>query len=311
MWQEVPTCELEEMLTVKPMIGGLGAEIEGVDLGAKLDSNRVAMIKEALWQHHVIVFRGQPLSPELQVQFGRSLGNLKQHPFINSLEGFPEIMVVRKEPEDMHNFAGAWHTDTSYQEVPAMGSMLLAVEVPDGLGDTLFCNMVSAFGALSDSMQMFLEGKSAVHSFTGRSMAGREQDLGYGSLAKNHQDAMKMLQPVIRTHFASKKKMIYVNPMFTESICGLTDEESEMILSFLYQHCTKPEFVMRMRWQPGTIAIWDNATTMHCPLNDYAGHRRIMHRVVIAGTDICGRTCNPDGRETSSQTRDSGSDNFS
>ena len=277
------------MLTIKPMIGGLGAEIEGVDLVATLDPGSITAIKEALWLHHVVVFREQPLSPEAQVQFGRSLGALKQHPFINSLEGFPEIMVVRKEPEDLHNFAGAWHTDTSYQETPAMGSMLLAVEVPDSLGDTLFCNMVTAFDALSDSMQAFLEGKSAVHSFTGRSTAGREQDLGYGSLANNHQDAMKMLQPVIRTHIASNKKMIYVNPMFTESIAGLTDDESETMLAFLYRHCIKPEFVMRLRWQPGTIAIWDNAATMHCPLNDYAGHRRIMHRVVIAGDDRCGR----------------------
>ena len=277
------------MLRIKPMIGGLGAEIEGIDIGATIDPGSIAAIKEALWLHHVVVFRQQPLSPEAQVEFGRSLGTLNQHPFINSLDGYPEIMMVRKEPEDLHNFAGAWHTDTSYQETPAMGSMLLAVEVPQGLGDTLFCNMVAAFDALSDSMQNFLEDKLAVHSFTGGSMAGREQDLGYGSLANNHQDAQKVLQPVIRTHAASNRKMIYVNPMFTESICGLSADESETILSFLYRHCIKPEFIMRLRWQPGTIAIWDNAATMHCPLNDYAGHRRIMHRVVIAGDDRCGK----------------------
>jgi taurine dioxygenase len=277
------------MLTIKPMIGGLGAEIGDVNLEDPLSLDTTTAIKNALWQHHVIVFRDQPLSPEAQVRFGRSLGTLKQHPFINSHADFPEIMVVRKEPQDLHNFAGAWHTDTSYQITPAMGSMLLAVTVPDQLGDTLFCNMVAAFDALSDAMKTFLEDKFAVHSFTGRSMAGREQDLGYGSLANNHQNTSKVLQPVVRRHFASAKKMIYVNPMFTESIEGLKDDESETILTFLYQHCIKPEFITRLRWQPGTIAIWDNAATMHFPLNDYAGQLRVMHRVVIAGDDESGR----------------------
>ena len=277
------------MLAIKPMIGGLGAEIEGIDLSLPIDGEQTQAIKNALWQHQVIVFRDQVLTPEAQIAFGRCLGSLKEHPFINSLEGYPEIMVVRKDPQDLHNFAGAWHTDTSYQATPAMGSMLLAVKVPEQLGDTLFCNMIAAYDALSESMQAFLQDKQAIHSFAGGSMAGREQDLGYGALASNHQHSHKVLQPVVRSHFASKRKMIYVNPMFTESIAGLEADESEAILSFLYQHCIKPEFITRLRWQPGTVAIWDNAATMHCPLNDYAGHQRIMHRVVIAGEDACGR----------------------
>ncbi|MDH3634904.1 MAG: TauD/TfdA family dioxygenase [Gammaproteobacteria bacterium] len=271
------------------MIGGLGAEISGIALDSPLDDETIDTIKANLWRYQVVVFHDQPLSPQALVSFGRKLGRLKQHPFIGSLEAFPEIMVICKEAEDLHNFAGAWHTDTSYQEVPALASMLLAVEVPEKLGDTLFCNMVAAFEALSDSMRSFIDSLEAVHSFTGRSMAGREQDLGYGSLAKDHQNAVKIVQPVVRTHFESKQKMIYVNPMFTESILGLTDAESAAILSFLYQHCIQPEFIMRLRWRPGTVVIWDNAATMHYPLNDYAGHRRLMHRVVIAGNDHCGR----------------------
>ena len=271
------------------MIGGLGAEVRGLDLGGEITADVVAAIKDALWRYHLLVFRDQVLSPEKQIAFGRALGPLKTHPYIGSLEGYPEIMVVRKEPNDLHNFAGAWHTDTSYQDTPALGSMLLAVEVPPRLGDTLFCNMAAAYEELSQAMRDFLDGKLAVHSFTGRSMSGREQDLGYGSLAENHRAAAKVLQPVIRTHFASAKKMIYVNPMFTESIQGLSESESETILDFLFRHCTQPEFITRLQWQEGTVAIWDNAATMHNPLKDYHGHRRVMHRVVIAGDDRCGR----------------------
>lgn len=273
----------------KPMLGGLGAELTGVDIGGELDGDRIAAIEAALWQHHVLVFRQQPLTPEAQIRFGRHFGSLKEHPYIGSLDGHPEIMLIRKEPEDQHNFAGAWHTDTSYQETPALASMLQAIDVPEGLGDTLFCNMVAAFEVLSEPMRAFLEDREAVHSFTGRSRAGREQDLGYGALANNHQDAVRVAQPVIRTHPRSQRKAIYVNPMFTESILGLNEEESDAILSLLYRHCIRPEFILRLRWQPGTIVIWDNLTTMHCPLNDYHGHRRVMHRIVIAGNERSGR----------------------
>ena len=279
-------------LQVKPMLGGLGAELEGVNIASELDADQVTAIQAALWQNHLVVFRDQPLDPQEQIRFGRCFGALKEHPFIGSLNGYPEIMVVRKEPDDEHNFAGAWHTDTSYQVTPALASMLQAVEVPANLGDTLFCNMVAACDALSESMREFLEQHEAIHSFTGRSMAGREQDLGYGALAQNHQAAARIAQPVIRTHPGSGRKAIYVNPMFTESIIGLTEEESETILSLLYRHCIRPEFILRLRWQPGTVVIWDNLTTMHCPLNDYHGHRRVMHRVVIAGSEQSGRVLN-------------------
>ena len=280
---------------VQPQIGGLGAEILDVDLSSDLSAQCIEKIRQCLWKYHVIVFREQQLTPQDQCVFASKLGTLKRHPFINSLEGFPEIMVVRKEPDEQHNFAGAWHTDTSYQATPAMGSMLHAVEVPENLGDTLFCNMVAACEALSPAFRSFLEPLRAIHSFTGRSLAGREQDLGYGALASNHQAAPKVLQPVIRMHPESARRALYVNPMFTESIAGLTSDESDTLLEYLFSHAIRPEFIYRLRWQVGTVVIWDNLSTMHCPLNDYGGHRRVMHRVVIAGTQTSGTPIEPPG----------------
>lgn len=281
---------MNDTIDILPTIGGLGAEIKGINLAAEIIEPDVKKIQQCLCTHHVILFRDQILEPAQQCAFASKLGSLKQHPFIGSLEGHPEIMLVKKEPDDEHNFAGAWHTDTSYQETPALASMLYAIEVPENLGDTMFCNMVAACEALSPEFRNYLSKLQGVHSFTGRSMAGREQDLGYGSLAKKHETAAKVLQPVIRTHPDSGMQAIYVNPMFTESILGLTPGESDAILDFLFGHCIKPEFLFRLRWQAGTVAIWDNLTTMHYPLNDYAGHKRVMHRVVIAGTDKSGTT---------------------
>jgi taurine dioxygenase len=275
-------------LNIIPQVGGLGAEISDIDLAKPISPTTIDRVRECLWNSHIVVFRDQQLSPEAQISFGRQLGELKTHPLIGCLDGYPEIMMVIKEADDQHNFAGAWHTDTSYQQVPAMASLLYAIEVPDALGDTLFCNMVAAYRALSPAMQGFLKPLQAVHSFTGRTLAGREQDLGYGALAKQSDTLPKMVQPVIRVHPQSGQSAIYVNPMFTESIIGLSSTESDTVLELLFEHCVQAEFVYRLRWQAGTVAMWDNLTTMHYPLNDYAGHRRVMRRIVIAGTEQSG-----------------------
>lgn len=149
--------------------------------------------------------------------------------------------------------------------------------------------MVAAYEALSETLRGFINGLEAVHSFHGRSMAGREQDLGYGKLAREQDGLPRVGQPVVRRDPGTGRKSLYVNPMFTESIMGLGDDESDTLLSLLYRHSIRPEFTLRLRWRVGTTVVWDNTTTMHYPLNDYAGYRQIMHRVVIAGDQATGR----------------------
>ena len=276
-------------VSYEPQPGGLGAAIAGVDLTQPLDEEIISDIKQILWKFHLIIFKDQKITPDQQIRFGKYFGSVVKHPYIKGLEGYPEIMVVEKKETDKHNFAGAWHTDTSYQEVPALASILYAREIPpSNLGNTLFCNLVAAHEALSKPLQEFLIGMNAIHSFTGRSMKGREQDLGYGQLAKNRTEQIKVLQPVIRRHPISLRHSLYVNPMFTESIQTLTSDESDSILDYLFQHSTKSEFVFRLCWAPNDLVIWDNLTTMHNPINDYDGYYRLMHRVVVAGTEQSG-----------------------
>ena len=273
----------------EPQPGGLGAVITGVDLTQPLDEQVISDIKKILWKFHLIIFKNQKITPDQQIRFGQYFGPVVKHPYIKGLEGYPEIMVVEKKETDKHNFAGAWHTDTSYQEVPALASILYAREIPPSdLGNTLFCNLVAAYEALSEPLKDFLINLSAIHSFTGRSMTGREQDLGYGQLAKNRTEQNKVLQPVIRRHPISLRQSLYINPMFTESIQALTAEESDLILDYLFQHSTKSEFVFRLSGAPDTLVVWDNLTTMHNPINDYDGYYRLMHRVVVAGSEQSG-----------------------
>lgn len=270
-------------IQVTPCVGALGAEVAGVDLAGPLSDAVIAEIRQCLNAHLLIVFRDQTLSPGQQVRFAQRFGELKAHPYIPGLDGHPEVMVVKKEPGDRHNFAGAWHTDTTYQEIPTLGSMLYALEVPRARGDTLFCNLYAAYESLSAPFRAFLDTLQAEHSFFGGSGLGRGQENGYGGQAREIDGQARAVHPLIRTHPETGRRALYVNAMFTESIVGLSPQESKTVLEYLYTHCVRAEFVHRLRWTAGTLAFWDNRCTMHYPLDDYPGERRIMHRITIAG----------------------------
>lgn len=276
-------------IAVAPVAGALGAEISGIDLALPPDEETVAELRRALLEFHVIFFRDQRLTPEQHKAFGRHFGELSVHPYIKGLDGHPEIMIVKKEREDTFNFAGGWHSDSTYHEVPSLGSILHAIEVPPFGGDTLFASMHIAYDALSEGMKRLLEPLVALHSFRGRGGAGRDQDLGAAAggyaAARGSPESMAapVEHPVIRTHPETGRKALYVNPMFTLGLKGFSDAESQPLLEFLYRHAERPDFTCRFRWTRGAVAFWDNRSVMHLPLNDYHGERRVMHRVTIKG----------------------------
>jgi taurine dioxygenase len=281
-----------QRIVVAPVAGALGAEISGVDLSQPLDAGTVAELRAALLDHLVIFFRDQTLTPEQHKSLGRCFGTLSVHPYIKGLDGHPEIMIVKKEREDAFNFAGGWHSDSTYHEVPSLGSILYAIEVPPYGGDTLFASMYLAYESLSPGMKRMLDPLAALHSFRGRAGLGRDQDLGSAAAggyaaAKGSAEAMAapVEHPVIRTHPETGRKALYVNPMFTLRLKGFSDAESQPLLEYLYRHAERADFTCRFRWTAGAVAFWDNRSVMHLPLNDYPGERRVMHRVTISGSD--------------------------
>ena len=154
-------------VSYEPKPGGLGAVINGVDLAQPLDEKTISDIKQIFWEFHLIIFKNQKITPDQQIRFGKYFGPVVKHPYIKGLEGYPEIMVVEKKEADKHNFAGAWHTDTSYQEVPALASALYARQIPpSNLGNTLFCNLVAAYEALSRPLQEFLMGLRTLRCYS-------------------------------------------------------------------------------------------------------------------------------------------------
>lgn len=272
-------------MEVLPLSGGLGAEIVGADIRRAEDFE---VIHGAFVKHSVIVLRGQDCSPEEHLAFARRFGPINVNRFFQPVEGYPEIATVLKEKDQKQAIGEGWHTDHSYDELPAMGSILRAIEVPPVGGDTLFVSMAAAYEAFSPVMRRFLDGLTAVHSSRhvfGAAVQDSEASVSgrFGNAGAATQDAK---HPVVITHPLSGRRGLYVNPVFTTHIEALAPEESDAILAMLYEHCKQPEFHCRLRWRAGDIAIWDNRATWHKAVNDYHGHRRLMHRVTVAGVAL-------------------------
>ena len=271
-------------LNIHPLAGAVGAEIGGIDLGGPLADRTVADIRTALGAHGVLVFRDQALTPEQHIALARRFGEINVNRFFSHADGYPEIALVAKEPDQKANIGGGWHTDHSYDQVPALGSMLYAREVPPSGGDTLFASMYAAWDALSEGLKETLRGLRAVHS--SRHVFGKERPDMQGRVGNPELATQDAVHPVAIRHPIGGRTALYVNPGFTLRFDGWTDEESRPLLRFLYEHASRPEFACRLSWRAGSLAFWDNRCTWHYAVNDYHGQRRLMHRITIEGEPL-------------------------
>jgi len=274
-------------IEVRPSTGSVGAEIRNVDLAALRDED-VNTVRHTLFDRGVVFFRDQHLTPEQHVAAAERFGPIDINRFFKHADGYPMIAEVRKEPEQKTNIGGGWHTDHSYDEAPALGSMLYARTVPPSGGDTLFASMYAAYDALSDGLKQTLEGLRAEHSSrhvfgATRHKPGNDLQGRVGNPELATQDAV---HPVVIRHPGSGRKALYVNPGFTLRFAGWTDDESRPLLDFLYRHAVRPEFCCRFQWTEGSVAFWDNRATWHYAVNDYHGAQRLMHRITIGGTPL-------------------------
>ena len=268
-------------IEVRPIAGALGAEILGVDMSRDLADDVVGEMRQAFLDHLVIFLRGQQATPSQQVAFARRFGAPMEYPQLKGLAEAPLITPVVKLEHERNNFGGIWHSDTTYLAEPPMGSMLLAREVPPYGGDTMFANQYLAYEALSDGLKKALEGLVGVSSSAKAEVTKTREDRMKAAGAE-----LKILSaghPIVRTHPETGRKALYTSEAHTAWIEGWTEKESLPLLRFLWEHQVRPEFTCRFRWEPGSLAFWDNRAAMHNPINDYHGHRRVMHRVTLAG----------------------------
>lgn len=277
-------------IEIRPSGGGVGAFTEGVDLSRNLSDNVVGTLRSALGEHGVIFFRDQGLSPEDHIAFAEKFGPVNVNRFFAHVDGYPKIAEVRKEPDQTKNIGGGWHTDHTYDTIPAMGSILVARETPRYGGDTMYASTVKAYETLSDGFKKILKGLNGLHSsrhvFGPAARYVEKGEDTAGRLGNNEAATQDAVHPLVIRHPISGRESIYVNPGFTVGIEGWREEESAPFLKILYDHITRPEHTYRFQWAPGSVAFWDNRATWHYAVNDYHGERRLMHRITVEGEPL-------------------------
>jgi taurine dioxygenase len=267
-------------VVVKHMTPTIGAELRGVDIAA-LGKEDLAWLRPLLLDRKVLFFRDQDITIDQHLAFGRLWGDLETIPFLPHVEGYPEVLHIKRD-ENNRSFENVWHSDVSWRETPSFGSILRAIEVPEVGGDTLFADMCAAYDEMPDYLKRAAEGLFAVHSNGGLTsyVATGEADrkaVGEGIRANPPQR-----HPVIRTHPETGRKLIYVNRAFVQHIEGYRRDSHEL-LNLLYARASIPEHQCRFKWEKNSVAFWDNRACQHYAAFDYHGQRREMHRVTIKG----------------------------
>jgi len=284
------------MLDIKPTGAALGAEIRGIDLSQPMAEATLRAIEHALHEHEVIFFRGQRIGPEQHVAFSGRFGELEKHIRVECCKpGFPEIFVVSNviengKPIGTQDAGLFWHSDLAYMARPSRGSLFYAHEVPHDdagkpLGDTMFASTTAAWRALPEDLKRIVAGRRAVTSYAKGYY--RDRNSGPRPPLTEAQKARTpdVEHPIMRTHPYTKKPCLFVNEGYTTRIVDLPPEESGRVLDLLFEHVSRPEFVYRHQWQEGDFLIWDNCSTQHRAVFDYAlPQRRRMERTTLTGT---------------------------
>lgn len=269
-------------MEIRRLAGAIGAEVTGLDLHRPLAAAQTAELRRVWLEHGVIVLPGQMLSSDEFMAFAATIGTPVEYPFVKGLDGWPTIIEVKKLEHERVNFGGVWHSDTAYLEQPPMATLLLAREVPPHGGDTLFASQTAAYEALSEGMQRLLAGLRCVNS-SAKADTSRTREDRIAEAGRSERRVYGAEHPAVRLHPETGRRALYMNVAHTVQFAGLTEEESAPLLRFLHEHQRKEEFTCRVRWAPGTLALWDNRSTQHYPINDYHGFRRVMHRITLAG----------------------------
>ena len=271
-------------MEINLLSGALGAEVRGINLKDSSDKNW-EVINNLMLEHKVLFFRNQNITPEEQINLAKKFGPLEKHVYVKNLKGYPEIIRIIKGADEKHQWGETWHTDVSYNPKPTKVIILRSRKIPPVGGDTMFSNMEIAYETLDEEIKKKIEEKKAIHSSLGAAaFVDKYTEMeGNGNL-----DEYSNEHPIVRTHPETKKKILYVNSMYTKRIIDMDKKESDEILKKIFEHQERLDFTCRFKWTENAVAIWDNRSTQHQGLTDFfpgrgLGHERIMDRIAIQG----------------------------
>lgn len=280
------------VLDIDPITPLCGAEVRGLDLASVVDGDDSALsevLRAALSERLVLVFRGQRLDLAGQKRLTALFGPIQRVPYVTPSPEDPDVIRVLKEADEtrISVFGGDWHADFSFLASPPAGSVLRAEQVPPVGGDTLWSNQIAAWEAMPEDLRRLVEGRDAIHTgapygakFAPPPSAGLSRSI---EMRRGDPEADRETRhPVGRPHPPSGRTALFVNRIYTTRLDGMSVEESAPILARLHEHATRPEFCCRVRWTADTVVVWDNHATLHYAVNDYDGHRRLLYRTTFA-----------------------------
>ena len=273
---------------IQPVSPTCGADVLGIDL-CDPSPETMALIRQGLADHAVLFVRDQHLTADEQVQLTRRFGTVLRVPYISHLAEHPDVVAVLKEADESNisTFGGTWHSDFSFLDEPPSLTLLYALELPEIGGDTLWSSQYAAYETLSTGMRRLLDPLRAIHTAWPHGTKGPDASSAVSRsvvMTRNDPSAdREVVHPVVRVHPVTGRKALFVNPVYTQRFEDMTAEESRPLLQHLFDHATRAEFTCRLRWTPGTLAIWDNRCVLHLAINDYDGSRRLLHRTTVDG----------------------------
>lgn len=275
-------------IEVTPTASGFGAVVTGLDLSKPLADGVMDEVRQAWADHGVLSFPGQPLSLDQLEAVTLQFGPFGVDPFIAPMPGRPNVLELRRAPDEKAtNFGAGWHSDWSFQPAPPAATLLHGQVIPPVGGDTLFADCTGAYAALSPTFQEMLVPLRAIHSagraYGTKGVFARETEKRTMQIIVSEEADKTHTHPLVRTHPVTGEKALFVSPVYTLGIEGMTPAESQAILGFLFAHMTQEAFVFRHRWAKDTLLIWDNRRTVHLAEGGYDGHLRVMHRTTVAG----------------------------
>lgn len=270
--------------------GNIGAEIRGIDMRHVPSAKVLDALKAAYVRYEVLIFRDQDITLEQQMEFGRQFGELSIHPFGPNLDDKREVIVLEYDADNPPALTDQWHSDETFRIAPPLGTMLRAKVVPAYGGDTLFASMTAAYTGLSERMKQYIHGLEAIHDFKPWRHLFTSSERHQAKLREIEREFPNPSHPLVRMHPVTGRRLINVNAQFTTKIKGMKEDESQMILQYLYSRAQIPEVQLRVKWQPNTVVMWDNRSTQHYAPHDYYPQRRSHERVTIQGDAAFGVT---------------------